>query len=90
MLVRQYLLIMACSQRKFSNKELLPAIERYDGGSYRVIRKAKRETKKLNNIEVLVLSAKYGLIDALTTIANYEQRINRRRAKKLNPQVLQI
>ncbi|MDJ0679489.1 MAG: hypothetical protein QNJ18_06450 [Xenococcaceae cyanobacterium MO_167.B52] len=30
----QYLLILACSQRKLHNKELLPAIERYDGGSF--------------------------------------------------------
>ena len=59
MSVKQYLLILACSQRKLDNKELLPAIERYDGGSYRVIRKAQREKCNLDNIEILILSAKY-------------------------------
>ena len=89
MSVKQYLLILACSQRKLDNKELLPAIERYDGGSYRVIRKAQREKCNLDNIEILILSAKYGLIEAFTPIANYEQRINQDRAKELNHQLLQ-
>ena len=86
--VKQYLLILACSKRKLDNKELLPAIERYDGGSYRVIRKARREKSNLDNIKILILSAKYGLIEAFTPIANYEQRINQHRAKELNHQVL--
>lgn len=84
----QYLLILACSQRKFNDKDLLPAIERYDGGSFRVLKKAKREQKKLDNIKILVLSAKYGLIEASTPIANYEQRISKKRAEELNFQVL--
>lgn len=88
--IQQHLLILACSQRKLSNKELIPAIERYDGGSFRVIKKAKREQKDLNNIEILILSAKYGLIESSIPIANYEQRINQQRAKELNRQVLQI
>lgn len=88
-MVKQYLLILACSQRKVDCQNLLPAIERYDGGSYRVIKKAKRELKNLDNIKILILSAKYGLIETVTPIANYEQRINRERAKELNHEVLQ-
>lgn len=68
----------------------MPAIERYDGGSFRVIKKAKREQKKLDNIDILIVSAKYGLIEASTPIVDYEKRINQQRAKELNPQVLQI
>lgn len=67
----------------------MPAIERYDGGSFRVIKKAKREDAKFENIEILILSAKYGLINSSTLIADYEQKINRQRAKELNCQVLQ-
>ena len=89
MLFNQHLLILACSQRKLDNKELLPAIDRYDGGSYRVIRKARRKKCNLDNIKILILSAKYGLIEASMPIANYEQRINRDRAKELNLKVLQ-
>ena len=77
----RYLLIVACSQRKRSDPYLLPAIERYDGGNFRVLRKAMREGYWPQNMDVLILSAKYGLINASTFIADYDQRMNRERAK---------
>lgn len=82
-------MIVACSQRKRIDDGLLPAIERYDGGNFRVLRKAKREGVWTNAIDVLILSAKYGLIDADTLIANYEQRMNRSRAIAMKEQVTQ-
>ena len=85
----RYLLIMACSQRKRPDPGLLPAIERYDGGSYRVLRKIKREGRWPDNLDVLILSAKYGLIEASTPIADYEQRMTRDRANQLRFQVTQ-
>lgn len=85
----RYLLIIACSQRKRSDPGLLPAITRYDGGSFRVLRKAKREGCWAENLNVLILSAKYGLIETSTLIANYEQRISCERAKEIQNQVLQ-
>jgi cytoplasmic iron level regulating protein YaaA (DUF328/UPF0246 family) len=88
--VSRYLLIMACSQRKRLDPGLMPAIERYDGGSFRVLRKAKREGYCEKRLEVLVLSAKYGLIDAFTLIANYEQRMTCERADQLKTQVKQV
>lgn len=84
------LLILACSQRKRPNPGLLPAIERYDGGSYRVLRKLKREGNWPKNVDVLILSAKYGLIEAKTPIADYEQRMTRPRAKELKNQVTDV
>jgi len=85
----KYLLIMASSQRKRSFPELLSAIERYDGGNFRVLRKAKREGYCPQNIDILILSAKYGLINASTLIANYDQRMNQARAKELKAQTIQ-
>jgi hypothetical protein len=85
----RHLLIIACSQRKRLDDGLLPAIARYDGGQYRVLRKAKREGYWSNNLDVLILSAKYGLIEADMQIANYEQRMNRKRASELKPQIEQ-
>jgi cytoplasmic iron level regulating protein YaaA (DUF328/UPF0246 family) len=86
----RYLLIVACSQRKRSDPGLLPAIARYDGGHFRVLRKAKREGYWSKNLDVLILSAKYGLIEASTPIANYEQRMNRKQASELKAQVTQV
>ncbi len=85
----RYLLIVACSQRKRSDNGLLPAIARYDGPTYLMLRKAKREGYWAENLDVLILSAKYGLIEMSTPIANYEQRMNRQRASELKAQVTQ-
>lgn len=73
----RYLLIIACSGRKRTDSGLLPAIARYDGGHFRVLRKARTDGYLSNYLDVLILSAKYGLIEACKPIANYEQRMNR-------------
>ncbi len=85
----RYFLIVACSQRKRSDPDLLPAIERYDGGNFRLLRKAKREGYFPQSLDVLILSAKYGLISASTSIANYDQRMTSERAKELQEQTVQ-
>lgn len=85
----RYLLIVACSQRKRSDPGLLPAIELYDGVNFRVLRKAKRESYWPESLDVLILSAKYGLIDAATPIVYYEQKMTSKRAVALNARVLE-
>ncbi len=85
----RYMLIIACSQRKSLEPGLLPALERYDGGSYRLLRKAKRERYLPERLDVTILSAKYGLITASTFIATYEQRMTRERARELHAQTVQ-
>ncbi len=51
------LLVLSCSQRKRPDSSLLPAIERYDGGNHRLLRKAKREGHWPESLDVLILSA---------------------------------
>lgn len=77
------LLLIACSQRKKQDQNPLPAIERYDGGSYRVIHKGQREGVFPGSVDIAILSAKYGLITATTPIYNYEQRMDRVQADSL-------
>lgn len=83
------LLILSCSRRKLPNSGLMPAIERYDGGSFRVLRKARMEGYFPERLDVLILSSQYGLIDADTPIANYERLMNRARAIEIKTQVLE-
>lgn len=83
----RYLLIVACSQRKRSSSDLLPAIERYDGVNFRVIKKAQREGYWPHNLDMLILSAKYGLIRTDTLIKDYDLRMTRERALALQTQV---
>jgi len=85
---RGYLLIVACSQRKRSDPGLLLAIERYDGVNFRVIKKAKREGRWNPNIDVLILSARYGLIREDKPIAYYDERMTRNRALEHRDSVL--
>lgn len=85
---KRKLLLIACSNRKRRDKRLLPAIERYDGVTYRVIRKAIREGYFPANVDIKILSAKFGLIDAQAPIPYYNQKMDKRRAEELNLQVM--
>jgi len=81
--MRRYLLILSCSQRKRKDPGFLPAIERYDGVNFRVLRKLKREDVWPDNLDVLIISAKYGLLKDSDGIEYYEQKMTRERAIEL-------
>jgi hypothetical protein len=81
------LLILACSQRKTSGKGQLPAINRYDGPAFRVLRKFLRENPD-PALTVLILSAKYGLIESERKIPFYDCRLFRTTTARLQRQVL--
>jgi hypothetical protein len=83
------LLILSCSRRKTSATGLVPAIERYDGPAFRVLRKFLREGST-GAPTVLILSAKYGLIGPNRKIPWYDQCLSGAAADRLRPQVLRI
>src|SRR5215470_13512910 len=82
-----YLLIVTCSQRKRSDPGLLPAFERYDGIFFRILRKALREGHWSDTLDVVIISAKYGLLELDTVIENYDLRMTVGQAKQLQPVV---
>lgn len=82
------LLIVSCSKRKRDDSDLLPALERYDGPSFRVIRKAMREGRWGDDTDLLILSARYGLIEPYRPIPYYHQRMTRNRATQLRQECL--
>jgi len=79
----RYLLVITCSQRKNESPGLLPAIDRYDGINYRIIRKAMRDGYLPKNLDILIISAKYGLLEQKSLIENYDQLMTKERAKEL-------
>lgn len=81
------LLLLACSARKRDEPSTpIAAIERYDGVFFRVLRKWLRQT--LNpNLDVLIVSAEFGLIGATTPIPDYDRRMTPRRALELASKV---
>ena len=84
----RYLLIVACSQRKRVTPEVLPALERYDGMYFRVLRKARRESYWPEKLDVLIVSAKYGLVAGDTPVAHYDVCMTREQATYLRPLVV--
>jgi len=84
------LLILSCSQRKRSAPGLLPAIERYDGPAFRVLRRFLREQPDRTGLDVFVLSAAYGLITAECPITEYDQVMTPQLAAELHDEMLAV
>lgn len=78
------LLILSCSRQKRAEAGTLPAIERYDGPAFRVVRKFLRQHPQAT-LEVWVLSARSGLIPATHPMPHYDQRMTPQRAAELAP-----
>ena len=81
------LMLISCSSTKCNEVGLLPAIDRYQGTTYKVINKAKREGYWLKNIHVYIVSAKYGLISGNTLIELYNRKMTKYRALELQFEV---
>jgi hypothetical protein len=83
------LLILSCSQRKRPDPGLLPAIKRYDGPAFWVLRHFLREQPDCSqHLDVFILSAYYGLIQAYHPIIEYNQVMTPSRAIELHDEVL--
>jgi hypothetical protein len=83
------LLILSCSRRKRPAKRPLPAVERYDGPAFQVLRKFIAECPgKARSLDVFILSGKYGLIAADRPIACYDTRLTPQQAESLRPKTL--
>ncbi len=81
------LLLLGCSATKRSApRRPMAALERYDGVFFRVLRKWLRCNEGVSPT-VLIISARFGLIEAATSIPNYDQRMSAIRAAELAPQV---
>jgi len=86
--MKMHLMIISCSDKKNIQPGLLPAIQRYKGAWYGVINKLKREGNLPDNLEILIISAKYGLINSEIQIENYDQKMDYTRARELNEPIL--
>lgn len=84
-LIGKQLLVLGCSQTKREAPGLLPAIDRYDGSAYRVLRSYLREREWPSNLSVAILSARYGLVGGFTGIEDYNERMTPLRATEWEP-----
>lgn len=80
----KHLLVISCSERKNKSQGAIPAIERYTGAWYGVINKLKRESRYPLNLNIVIISAKYGFLEPDDLIEDYDLRMTEKRAKELN------
>ena len=85
--MKKSLLIISCSGAKDKAPGKLPALERYKGPFYPTLHKAKRENYFPENLDILIISAKYGLLKSDDLIEDYDQKMDCPRANELRPQV---
>lgn len=81
------LLVLACSRRKRPDAKLLPAIDRYDGPAFRVLRRFLISHDS-QPVQAYVLSAEFGLIPTTRLIPNYDRRMTTERAQELRPFII--
>ena len=83
------LVILACSQRKVQAKHVMPAMDRYDGPAYKVVRKWLRTIPDARlHHDFLILSAEFGLISDSLSIPYYDRRMTVERAEELHGETL--
>lgn len=83
------LLILSCSRRKRSTPGFLPALERYDGPTFRVMNKfMQMRPFGSESLNVYILSAKFGLIPSSQLIPDYDCRVTMQRVRELQPPTL--
>ena len=86
--MKMHLMIISRSDKKNIQPGLLPAIQRYKGAWYGVINKLKREWNLPDNLDILIISAKYGLINSEMQIENYDQKMDYTRAREFSSSAL--
>jgi len=85
----RYLLIISCSKRKKNIDSDIEAIKLYDGVVFRTIRKTILEHQFFELLDILIISAKYGLIKSTDKIRYYDELMTENKAKLLKPQVIE-
>lgn len=78
------LLIVSCTAKKDPRSATMPAFDRYN---FDVLKKAKREGYYPPNLDLLILSAKYGLTTPDTPIEDYDCVMTDDRARELQQRV---
>ena len=81
------LLVQGCSKSKNRVPEPVPALELYSGFFFKILGKAIRVDEFDDKIDIAILSAEYGLVDAETPISWYERRMDAERARDLQAEL---
>lgn len=82
------LLIQSCSNAKEHTDKAVPAIDLYDGYFFRIIKKAMREGQFDPKFDILIISAKYGVIEPEEKIHYYDRLLGKDQAQEWNEMIV--
>lgn len=82
------LLVQSCSATKESVDSPVPALDLYDGYFFRIIKKALRAGQFQAGLDIIIISAEYGVVDTDDEIKHYDRRMDTERANELNNEVI--
>jgi hypothetical protein len=77
------LLLVSCSAKKNTVAGSVPAWHLYDGVAYRVLKRALRADEWPEDLDIVILSAKYGLIEPDAVIETYDEIMTPDRAQRI-------
>jgi len=80
---RPRLLIIGCSDKKNSIQGFSPAHSLYNGPNYLSLKKMIRENRLPSDVQIIIISAKYGMIFWDELIEYYDQKMTLQRANEL-------
>jgi hypothetical protein len=79
---KRSVLILSCSARKYALSGKVLAWNLYDGVAFRVVKRLQREGLFPGDVEILILSAQYGLICPYDKISFYDLRMTKELASR--------
>jgi len=82
------LLIQSCSATKKSVDTPVPALDLYDGYFFRIIKKAVRANRFQPGLDIIIISAKHGVVEPDDHIGYYDQEMDTERANELNDEII--
>jgi len=82
------LLIQSCSATKQDVEKPVQALDLYDGYFFRIIKKAVRAGRFQPGLDIIIISAKHGVVEPEDEIRYYDQRMDTEQAEELNDDVV--
>ena len=81
------LIVQSCSKSKKKVSQPLSAFSLYSGYYYSIIKKAMEEGEYRDELDICIISAKYGLLEKEEEIEPYDRRMDKERAEELRPEI---
>lgn len=82
------LLVQSCSATKRNADNPVQAIDLYDGYFFKIIKKAVRADQFERGLDIIIISAKYGVVEPDEEIEYYDRRMDTELANELNEDVV--